>query len=48
MLSNCGHSPHRDQREAALAKMAEFVKRVVREGAGAPEESQRQTTDLQG
>jgi pimeloyl-ACP methyl ester carboxylesterase len=48
MLSNCGHSPHRDQREATLAKMAEFVKRVVREGAGAPEESQRQTTDLQG
>lgn len=28
MLPNCGHSPHRDQREATLAKMAEFVHQV--------------------
>ena len=31
MLSPCGHSPHRDQREATLEKMAEFVDRVGRE-----------------
>jgi pimeloyl-ACP methyl ester carboxylesterase len=28
MLPDCGHSPHRDQREATLAKMAEFVARI--------------------
>lgn len=28
MLANCGHSPHRDRREATLAKMAEFVARI--------------------
>jgi len=28
MLANCRHSPHRDQREATLAKMAEFVEKI--------------------
>lgn len=28
MLAQCGHSPHRDQREATLAKMAEFVEKI--------------------
>ena len=28
MLPDCGHSPHRDQREATLAKMAEFVEKI--------------------
>jgi len=28
-LPNCGHSPHRDQRKATLAKMAEFVAKIV-------------------
>ncbi|HVO78781.1 MAG TPA: alpha/beta hydrolase [Candidatus Bathyarchaeia archaeon] len=28
MLRQCGHSPHRDQREATLAKMAEFVAKI--------------------
>ena len=31
MLPKCGHSPHRDQREAALAKMAEFVEKIKRQ-----------------
>jgi len=29
MLPECKHSPHRDQREATLEKMAEFVERVA-------------------
>ena len=28
MLPKCGHSPHRDQREATLAKMTEFVAKI--------------------
>jgi pimeloyl-ACP methyl ester carboxylesterase len=28
MLPDCKHSPHRDQREATLEKMAEFVKKI--------------------
>jgi len=28
MLPQCGHSPHRDQREATLEKIAEFVAKV--------------------
>ena len=28
MLPNCGHSPHRDQRDVTLARMAEFVERI--------------------
>jgi pimeloyl-ACP methyl ester carboxylesterase len=28
MLPDCGHSPHRDQREATLAKIVEFVAKV--------------------
>ena len=28
MLPDCGHSPHRDQREVTLATMAEFVGRI--------------------
>ena len=31
MLPDCKHSPHRDQREATLEKMAEFVDRVRRQ-----------------
>jgi pimeloyl-ACP methyl ester carboxylesterase len=48
MLPNCAHSPHRDQRDATLEKMAEFVKRVTREGVGVPDESRQRTTDLHG
>jgi pimeloyl-ACP methyl ester carboxylesterase len=44
MLPDCAHSPHRDQRQATLEKMAVFVERVTREEI----ESQRQTTDLRG
>ncbi len=29
LLSNCGHSPHRDQREATVEAMAEFIARVA-------------------
>jgi pimeloyl-ACP methyl ester carboxylesterase len=29
MLPACGHSPHRDQFDAALEKMAEFVGRFA-------------------
>lgn len=29
MLPNCGHSPHRDQPEATLAAMAEFVEEIA-------------------
>jgi pimeloyl-ACP methyl ester carboxylesterase len=32
MLPNCKHSPHRDQQEATLVKMAEFVARVAGNG----------------
>jgi pimeloyl-ACP methyl ester carboxylesterase len=28
VLANCGHSPHRDQEQAVLAAMAEFIKRI--------------------
>ncbi len=28
MLPQCGHSPHRDQREATLAKIEEFVAKI--------------------
>ena len=28
ILANCGHSPHRDQREAVLAAVADFLRRV--------------------
>jgi pimeloyl-ACP methyl ester carboxylesterase len=31
MLPECGHSPHRDQRDATLAKMAEFVEKIKRQ-----------------
>ena len=31
MLPKCGHSPHRDQREATLARMAEFVAKIHNE-----------------
>lgn len=31
MLPECGHSPHRDQREATLAKMTEFVGKIKSE-----------------
>ena len=31
MLAQCGHSPHRDQREATLARMAEFVAKIKSE-----------------
>ena len=29
MLPNCKHSPHRDQAEATLERMAEFVAEVA-------------------
>ena len=45
MLPECAHSPHRDQREATLEKMAEFVARL---GVGVPDASQQQSTDLHG
>ena len=48
MLPDCKHSPHRDQREATLDKMAEFVAKVSGEGGDAPDESQHQSTDLHG
>ena len=32
MLPHCGHSPHRDQQTPALARIAEFVARVTRQG----------------
>jgi pimeloyl-ACP methyl ester carboxylesterase len=28
MLPNCGHSPHRDQKETTLTNMAEFVAKI--------------------
>lgn len=31
MLADCGHSPHRDRREATLGKMVEFVKKIKSE-----------------
>jgi len=44
MLANCTHSPHHDQREATLKKMAEFVDTLGQKEI----ESQRQTTDSHG
>ncbi|HYG86619.1 MAG TPA: alpha/beta hydrolase [Azospirillum sp.] len=35
LLPNCKHSPHRDQLEAVLGAMADFVKRVAAEAAAA-------------
>ena len=32
MLPRCGHSPHRDQPEATLRGMVEFVRRYVTPG----------------
>ncbi len=29
ILPHCGHSPHRDQRAATLAAMAEFIRKIV-------------------
>ena len=48
MLPDCKHSPHRDQREATLAKMAEFVAKVTTQVVASLNERQRQTTDLHG
>ncbi len=48
MLPDCKHSPHRDQREATLAKMAEFVDRVTREDFRSTDGHQKATTDLHG
>ena len=45
MLPNCKHSLHRDQSEATLEKMSEFVERV---GGGVPAESQQPAADLHG
>jgi pimeloyl-ACP methyl ester carboxylesterase len=44
MLPVCGHSPHRDQLELTLEKMAEFVFRVTGSSGG----SQKPTTDSHG
>ena len=48
MLADCKHSPHRDQREATLEKMAEFVDRVTRRDFRSSGENQRATTDSHG
>jgi pimeloyl-ACP methyl ester carboxylesterase len=48
MLPNCKHSPHRDQQEATLGRMAEFVARVTRETTVATHKNQKQTTDSHG
>ena len=48
MLPDCRHSPHREQPEATLDKMAEFVTRVTRREIGACGDSQKQTTNLPG
>jgi pimeloyl-ACP methyl ester carboxylesterase len=48
MLPDCKHSPHRDQREATLEKMAEFVGRVTRTDFRSTGESLKPTTDLHG
>ncbi len=45
MLPQCGHSPHRDQRDVTLAAMAEFVARVR---VGVPDADQKPATDLHG
>jgi pimeloyl-ACP methyl ester carboxylesterase len=42
MLQDCKHSPHRDQREATLEKMAAFVDRVTRKDFRSTGENQRQ------
>ena len=41
MLPDCGHSPHRDQREATLAAMAEFVEGIKTRPTGAPGEERK-------
>lgn len=46
MLPDCGHSPHREQPEATLEKMTEFVAKVA--DVCAPGETQKQTTDSSG
>jgi pimeloyl-ACP methyl ester carboxylesterase len=46
MLPDCKHSPHRDQREATLEKMAGFVERVTRGDFRFTGENQKPTTDF--
>ncbi len=48
ILPDCKHSPHRDQREATLAKTADFVERVKREVFRSTVKYQNLTTDLRG
>ena len=48
MLPDCAHSPHRDQRDATLEQMAEFVGKVMREEVGALDEKQQPAKDLHG
>jgi pimeloyl-ACP methyl ester carboxylesterase len=43
MLPNCKHSPHRDQSEAALERMAEFVAGVREEAAFAEKDVEAET-----
>lgn len=45
ILPRCKHSPHRDQQEVTLEKMAEFVAKVTTQVVASPIESQRQTTE---
>lgn len=48
MLPDCKHSPHRDQREATLEKMVDFVDRVTRGHFRSTGENQKAATDLHG
>jgi len=48
MLPNCKHSPHRDQPEATLEKMSEFVGAMTRAGIGKSSANQQVAADLHG
>ena len=48
MLPQCWHSPHRDQREATLTAITEFVARLAGEDSRTGSENQEPTTDLHG
>jgi pimeloyl-ACP methyl ester carboxylesterase len=48
MLPNCKHSPHRDQPEATLEKMSEFVGAMTRAGIGKSSANQQAAADLHG
>jgi pimeloyl-ACP methyl ester carboxylesterase len=48
MLPQCGHSPHRDQREATLTKVSEFVAAVTSEDTLVRSKNQAPATGLHG